>query len=1259
MSIVSMRCLFNCIGFSAAMLFVVAEQPVFGFQEAGEKDRQPSAGMMRYPDVSKTHIAFSYGGDLWIVEREGGVARPLATSPGRELFPRFNAAGDKIAFTGNYDGNNDLYVIGVNGGVPVRMTWHPQTEVLCDWTPDGGLLFSGTGFSGLERAPKLFTVHSDKPLPQPMTVPYGTNGTISADGKWLAYTPHSHDNRTWKRYQGGMASDVWLFNLETSESRQVTDWEGADSLPMWHGSKLYFVSDAGPEHRLNIWEFDPATGNKRQVTDFADFDCKWPSIGPGKDGKGEIIVENGAKLWLVDLSNGARSNVSISVPGDRTQMRSRLVDVSKSIESADVSPKARRVVVEARGDIWSLPAKSGSPRNMTRTSGIAERMPSWSPDGKWIAFFSDKTGEYELYLMPAEGRGETRQLTSDGKHWRYNPVWSPDSKHIVFTDKAGNIFLHTIDPAGTKLIDTDPASGQSGVSWSLDSQWLTWSRVNHAISPNTAVFVYNVASGDKKSITSFFSAQNPVFDRKGDYIFCSSNRAFESPGYEDVGTTFIYSGTEVLLAIPLRADVKQPLLPESDEESAAGDDKKKEGDEKEDGKDKEDGGDKKDGNGDAPAADPVSGSWSGRVLSDQIPEEQRNFSLTLTLGDGNKVTGSVNTAHGSLDISSGTFDPASGELVITASGGEVSVTMTGTISDGKLTGSASIDSAGISVNFEATRDSSGSDDDKDAQEGEVEKEGDDKKKEEEKKAEVKPVVIEFDGIAQRTWQIPVPRGNFGQLAVNDKGLLIYSRRPSRGGDNDPPAIKIFDITDKKKEEKSVVDGGGQFQLTPDGKKMMISRGDSFHIVDAAAGQKLEDKVITDGMKSSIEPRAEWQQVLNDAWRVERDFFYDPNMHGVNWSAIRDQYAAMIDDCTSRADLGFVISEMISELNVGHAYYRPSPEEEGGPSENAGLPGCRFEIVDGRYRIAEIYEGAAWDTDARSPLRAVGIKEGEFMLEVNGVPLDSSMDPYSAFAGMADKVVTLTISEDATLDDKDRQVPFKLLGSDNNLRFRGWIEKNRRYVEEKTAGKVGYIYVINTGVPGQNDLFRQFYGQMDKEALIIDDRWNGGGQIPTRFIELLDRPVTNYWAKRDGRDWTWPPDSHQGPKCMLINGMAGSGGDMFPALFRQKGLGQLIGMRTWGGLVGISGNPSMIDGSSVTAPTFAYYEKDGTWGIEGYGVDPTMKVVDDPKLMVNNGDPQLDAGIELMLKEIKENGYKAPARPAYPDRSGMGIREEDK
>ena len=1230
--------------------FPLAAQGVENDRGENDRGQTPSAGMMRYPDVSANQIVFSYAGDLWLVDRAGGTARPLASPAGTELFPRFNQAGDRIAFVGNYEGDQDIYIIDAAGGNARRVTYHPATEILTDWTADGSLVYSTNGHAGLGRLPQLFRISEDAPHARPLPVPYGSNGVISEDGTWLAYTPHSRDNRTWKRYRGGMASDIWLFNLEDGQSRQITDWEGTDSLPMWHGNRVYYLSDAGPEEKLNIWEFDPGSGERRQVTDFNEFDCKWPSVGPGPQGQGEIVLQNGSNLWLVDLSSGQRQAVEVSIPGDRPALRRQSVDAAEFVRSGDVSPSGKRVAVEARGDIWTLPAKNGSPRNLTRSNGVADRMPSWSPDGRWIAWFSDQSGEYELYVTQSDGRGETRQLTRDGQAWRYDPVWSPDSRHIVFTDKAGNIFLHTIESGDTRLVDTDPFSNRPDVSWSHDSGWLTYARASDSDMPVSSVWVYNVESGEKNRLTSFFNCANPVFDREGNYIYCSSNRAFNQPEYEDVGTTFVYAGTGVLLAIPLRGDVKRPLLPESDEEAWDDEESDEEDSDAEDG---EDAGDDDSADETADESGPgagVSGSWSGRVLNDRIPDEMKNFTLSLQIAEDGSVSGSVNTAQGSLTIDSGTWNPDTGEIELTAGGaGGVSLLITGKIDDGQFTGTASVNGE-MELQLEATRDSVGQND-SDEESTDSADEGENR--------DIEPVEIEFDGIEARIWQLPVSQGNFGKLGVNDKNHLIYARTGSRGSEG-KRAIQVFDVKDSKKEEKTVVDGATNFSVSANGKKLVVARGDSFHVIDAAAGQKLSDKVKTNGMKVMVDPREEWKQVFTDAWRIQRDFFYDPTMHGVDWVAVRDRYAPMVDDCTSRSDLGFLIGEMISELNVGHAYYRGGGAgDEETPSENVGLLGCRFEVEDGRYRIAEIYEGADWDTDARNPLRAVGIKEGDFVLAVNDIQLDDSQNPYAAFVGLADMVVTLTISDDATLDDEDPRIAVKPMSGDSNLRFRNWIEKNRQYVDEKTDGRVGYIYVVNTGVPGQNDLFRQFYGQAGKEALIIDDRWNGGGQIPTRFIELLNRPVTNYWAKRDGRDWTWPPDSHQGPKCMLINGMAGSGGDMFPALFRQAGLGKLIGMRTWGGLVGISGNPQMIDGSGVTAPTFAYYEKDGTWGIEGHGVDPDMEVIDDPALMTDGGDPQLDVAIRLMLDEIEANGYRKPDRPAYPDRRAIGIKGEDK
>ncbi len=1218
---------------------------------AQDAPNRPAAGMLRYPDVSADKIVFSYAGDLWIVSREGGSALPLASPPGNELFPRFSPDGQTIAFVGDYDGNQDIYTIPVDGGVPQRMTHHPASEIVCDWTTDNRIIFSSNGLAGLDRQPQLFTVSAEQPFPEKLPVPYGTNGSISENGKWLAYTPHSRDARTWKRYRGGMASDVWLFNLETNESKQVTDWEGTDSLPMFHGDIVYYVSDGGPEHRLNIWSYDINSAERTQITFFDQYDCKWPSIGPGEDGQGEIVVQNGSSLWLIDLATNEASTVTVTVPGDKPKLRPTQHDVANSIQSGDISPNAARVVVESRGDIWTLPVKEGTPRNLTRTNGVAERTPSWSPDGRWIAYFSDATGEYELYITQSDGRGETKQLTTDGNCFRYDPNWSPDSKHIVYSDKTGAVFLHTLD-GETKLVDTDPHAGRVSVNWSHDSAWLTYALADDNRVSKSIVYVYNIADGSRHQVTSgFFNDNDPVFDRKGEFLYFVGARAFTQPQYEDNGTTFIYAGTQVILAVPLRTDVKLPMLPKNDEETWK-DDEESSDDQKEDGEDADKEDDKED---DTPTPDdPVSGIWTVELKSDDVPDDQRTSIAELKLADDGTVTGSVDTNNGKFDISEGRFDKDSSQLSFKIVNQALVIEVSVTIENGTLSGTVKVGDAEIPIT--GTRAD---------QEGDNETTEDDKKKDKESTVS-EPFKIDFDNISHRVFQLPIKQGNYGSLAVNDKNQLIYTRRSARGAGGDEPggssSIHLFDMHDEKPEEKLVVAGTGNVTITSDGKKLLVLRGRSLFVVNAAAAQKLEDEISKKGMITMINPREEWKQVFTEAWRIQRDFFYDPTMHGNDWQAIYDHYAPMLDDCTSRDDVGFLIGEMIAELNVGHAYYRPGPDPDRNnraQTSQVGLLGCTFEIANGRYRIATIFEGAAWDTDARNPLRAVGVKEGDYLLAVNDFELTSDMDPYSLFQGTVDSPTILTISEDDQLDDEDRRVVVKPISSDNNLRFRHWIEQNRSVVDEKTEGRVGYIYVVNTGIPGQNDLFRQFYGQLGKDALIIDDRWNGGGQIPTRFIELMNRPVTNYWAKRDGRDWTWPPDSHQGPKCMLINGMAGSGGDMFPALFRQVGLGKLIGTRTWGGLVGISGNPGMIDGSGVTAPTFAYYRTDGTWGIEGHGVDPDLEVIDDPAKMVDGGDPQLDAAIELMLSELKTTPYVVPKRPAYPDRSKFGIDDGDK
>lgn len=1085
---------------------------------------EPHAGMLRFPDVSATHIAFRYANDIWLVPKEGGVAMPLSSTPGGESFPRFSPDGKTIAFMGNYDGNYDLYTLPVSGGTPFRITHHPTQEVLSDWAPGDRLIFFTRGVQTYPRATELFMVPAKGGLPEKMVVPYGANGTISPDGQWLAYTPHSRDHRTWKRYRGGMATDIWLFNLKNQSWRKITDWEGTDTLPMWHGDKLYYLSDGGPNHRLNIWVYNFETDSRRQVTKFKDYDVKWPAIGPGSSGEGEIVFQLGPELYLLNLRSEKANSVNITIPGDRPEVRVQAEDASSLIFRRGISSTGKRVVVEARGDIWTLPAEKGSPLNLHRTSGVAERNPAWSPDGKWIAYFSDETGGYGLYIVQSDGGKQPKKLVTMETGYLYNPRWSPDSKWVCFQDQTGTIFLTNVDNGRTRTVDRNKEWGDAvPVSWSSDSKWMAYHKAESMITSNS-IWLYNLDDDKKHKVTSdMFNDTWPTFDREGKYLYFASQREFSSPLYEDLGTTWIYANTDRLYVVPLKKDEASPLAPKNDEET-----------------------------------------WEDEEKSDD------------------------------------------------------------------------------------------KDKDKDKK--------DEKKSDEEKEEGPKPVEIDLDGFEHRAIPLPVKSGDFGMLCVSDEGKLIYTRGSARGDDT-PPSIHLFDFEEKEEDrEKTVLAGVYNSGISGDGKKLLaVSREGTMAIVDAKPDQKMESTVSTSGMVTDIDPREEWRQIFNEAWRIQRDYFYVSTMHGVDWNGVHKQYAAMLDDCASREDVSFVIGEMISELNVGHSYYYGGDTEEA-PQVSVGMLGCDYELSNGAYKISKIYEGGPWDADARGPLSQPGVdvKVGDYLLAVNGVPVDATKDPWAAFQGLAGKTVKITVSAKPKMGDDARDVLVELLDSDYDLRYRAWVESNRKYVDEKTNGRVGYIYVPNTGIQGQNELVRQYYSQLRRGALIIDERWNGGGQVPTRFIELMNRPIANYWALRYSEDpFPWPPDAHQGPKCMLINGLAGSGGDYFPFWFRAAGVGKLIGTRTWGGLVGMSGNPRLIDGGYTSVPTFGFFKKDGTWGIEGHGVDPDIEVIDDPSKMVGGKDVQLDAAIDYMLEELKRNPYTPPAVPKPPDRSGMGVRAEDR
>ncbi|MCC6409432.1 MAG: PD40 domain-containing protein [Planctomycetes bacterium] len=1104
---------------------------------------RPDAVMLRQPDVSKEHIVFGFGGDLWLVAKSGGVARVLASPDGSESMPRFSPDGKRVAFTASYAGGTDVYVLPIDGGVPQRVTHHPDNEVLCDWDPTGrDIVFFSSQISGQRRAPKLFRAPVDGGQPTPLPVPYGTFGELDATSTWLAYTPVTQSEfRTWKRYQGGMAQDIWLFNVKTNESKRMTSYPGTDCLPMWHGREIYFLSDRDDVGRLNVWRFDSASGTTEAITKFTDDDVRFPSVGPD-----DLVFTCAGKLYRYEFASKKTIAVDVVLPNDRPQLLAQKVDCSELVQTVTAGPKGKRVAVEARGEIFSVPVKEGAVLDLTQTDGAAERQPAWSPDGKWLAYVSDRSGENEICVRPADSIGvdAERTLTKLGPGYRFGPTWSPDSKSIAFSANDGSLSVVGVEKGDVRVLDNDRDGQPMSARWSPDSRWLTYAR-RGAEGRLSSIFLCDTRDGSVHEVTSGkFIDREPSFDAEGKWLFYVSSRVFE-PVYSEFDETWIYGNSQKLVAVPLRADVKNPWAPKDDSETAADDEEA----EAEDSKD-------------ATKADAKTAA-AAKPAEDAKP------------GDDAKAEAKAPT----------------------------------------------------------------------------------------------PVEIELAGFEARAILVDVPGGRIDSVR-GAKGKVAYVRRARLGAEsgeaNDDdeggggPSGKLVYLDLEDKEEHEVLDGVAGFELLPGGEKALVAV-DGFALVDLAEGQKVEKKIALEHLDATIDPRREWRQIVTEAGRLMRDFFYVPEMHYVDWNAVVARYVRALDDCTTRADVDFLLRELVAELNVGHAYVAsPGSLEAGRRPPTVGLLGCDWKLERGAYRIARLVGGDASDLDARSPLAIPGIdaKAGDFLLAVNDVPVDATRDVYAAFEGTVGRPTWITLNAEPTRDGKERRVLVEPIASEGELRYRDWVAQNRALVAKLTDGRVGYVHVPDTGIHGQNELVRQFMGEFAKPALIVDERWNGGGQIPTRFIELLDRPVTNYWAVRHGEDWTWPSVGHRGPKCMLINESSGSGGDCFPYFFRQAGLGKLIGTRTWGGLVGLSGNPGFVDGSSITVPTFGFYEKDGTWGVEGHGVDPDLDVVDDPSLMVDGGDPQLLAAIREMQAELAKAKPEAPKRPASPNRVKPGIAPAD-
>lgn len=1071
-----------------------------------------NASLLRYPDVSDTHIAFVYAGDIWLVGKDGGTAHRLSSPAGEEQFPKFSPDGSRIAFSANYDGNTDVYVIPTMGGTPHRITYHPGNDRLVDWGPDGGrLLFASQRTSGVPRYNQLWTVSVGGGLPERLPMPYGEFGALDPEGNRIAYSPKDRGFRTWKRYRGGAAPEVWLFDLKTLDSQNLSNSDANDAYPMWHGDTLYFLSDRGPAMRSNIWAVNPATGDLRQVTTFTDFDITFPAIGPS-----DMVFQAGGRLYLMGLDDEKYEEVEVEIVTDLASLRPRLVNVSDLFQGAGVSPSGKRVIVQARGELFSVPAKHGVVQNLTRTSGAAERTPAWSPDGKNIAYWSDASGEYELYLMPAAG-GEATKLTDLGPGFRYQPYWSPDSNKMVFIDHTQTIQIYDLETKSLTTVDTGlwmlhPNLSGFDVSWSSDSRWIAYSRGLE--SGNDAIFLYHTVDGQRHQMTSgYYSDFGPVFDPDGKYLYYYSNRTLE-PIYSDMDATWVYPNATTLVAASLRADVPSPLAPRNDEENAGEDE----------------------------AAD------------------------------------------------------------------------------------AEVD---------------GSDDTKDTgKKGKKSKKNHDEPEEtaEEKKPE--PVMIDLEGFEDRVVVLPPEPGNFSNLAAVS-GKVIFHRMPRSGSSAEDRPIVFYDL--EEREEETILDNATDFEISADGKKMLVAQQSTLAIVDIKPAQKIGgsgDKntvVDTSNLEMTLDPRAEWQQLFTEVWRTYRDYFYDANLHGLDWANLRGQYGSLLDDAATRWDVNVIIGELIAEVNASHTYVGGGDTEKA-PRRPVGLLGVDWALENDTYRIHHIVRGGPWDgADVRSPLAEPGVEigEGDYVLAVNGVPIDTSMDPYAAFAGLADQTIALAVNSEPTMEGA-REVLVETIDSEAQLRYREWIEMNRQWVLEASEGTVGYVHVPNTGVSGQTELVRQLNSQHNLPGLIIDERFNAGGQLPDRFIEKFNRPMVTRIFMRHGATRTHPAISHYGAKAMIINGRAGSGGDAFPFFFKELKVGPIVGVRTWGGLIGPAVGHQLIDGGRYTAPPGRLYGPDGVWFPEGIGVTPDIPVVDDPTQLAKGLDPQLKAALDAVLEQLESN-----------------------
>jgi tricorn protease len=1080
--------------------------------------------LLRYPDIHGDTIVFVYAGDLWTVGAQGGEARRLTSDPGIEQFPKFSPDGKWIAFTGQYSGNNQVHVIPADGSAsPKQLTFRndigqlpPRGGVdnqVFGWTPDGKeVLYGAHRVPWSERIGRPYLVPIAGGMEHPLPMPEGATGTLSPDGTKLAYTPIMREFRTWKRYHGGRAQDVWIYDLKSDTSERLTDFVGTDNQPVWIGNTIYFTSDRGG-WQLNLFSYDLLTRQINQVTNHDGFDVLWPS---GDERR--VVYQQAGYLHVFEPATGQARQVPIQVHGDFPATLPYFKNVTAEAQSMAISPTGKRAVLGARGEIFTVPAQKGEIRNLTSTPGIREMDAVWSPDGRWIAYLSDRSGEYEVYVRPSDGAGEERRVTTGGKVWRFPPLWSPDSKKIAFGDSDQHLFWVDVQSGKTTEADHSDREDLFDYRWSPDSRWLVYTKEGET--QLDSIWVYSLEDKKATRLTSDLTDEGaPVFSPDGRYLYFLSNRDYNLTfsGFE---FSYVYTDPARVYVGVLSKEGPALFLPTSDEEEFAAEDESKPGAQK----------------GKTPPKP---------MISDNAEETK---------------------AGGGADAEEGP-DAAPAKTV--------------------------------------------------------------------------RVKIDFDGFESRVRAIPGPSGNYRNLQANSDGVFYLM------GDGPQAALKMFDL--KAEKEQTILEGVGAYELSADGKKLLYRQRDSYGIVDAKPGQKMGDgKLALEKLELRVEPKEEWKQMYVDAWRILRDWFYDPNMHGVDWAAMRDRYGALVPYVARPEDLDWILGELGSELSAGHIYLQPGDRPGVERVEN-GLLGAEVEPhSSGYYRVTKIYPGENWHQDFRSPLTEPGInvKEGFYILAVDGASTKGVDNFYRLLQNKADRVVTLLVNDkpDAKGAWVERVRP---VAREQNLRYLDWVLQTRARVAKASGGRIGYIHLPNTAVEGNRELFKYFYPQTNTDALILDDRYNGGGFVPDEMIGLLSRPLLHYWIRRGEQPERVPGFVHTGPKVTLINGQAGSGGDAFPYYFKKLGLGPLIGTRTWGGLIGVSGNPDLVDGTNLSAATFRFLDTDGNWGIENEGVAPDIEVIDRPDLVAKGQDPSLEKAIEVLMEELRKNPPQKVKVPKPP------------